>query len=157
MQVRLIPLGGGTTGVQQTVDLQLNQHVRRIYKAEEAVELIDQMRAGVAVPRCNPEKCVDILAQVMSSQALHLQAADSYLEAGWTVPLDDDGSDVFIVKEAGDIWRGRNMRTKVNAAVAAVRSDVQTGKLKWTPKQISRLIGTYPAHNCDKQFKKGWR
>ena len=93
-----IPLGGGTTGVQQTVDLKLNQHVRRVYKAEEAVELIDQMRAGVSIPRCNPEKCVDILAQVMSPQALHLQAADAYLEAGWTVPLDDDGSDVFIVK-----------------------------------------------------------
>ena len=36
-----IPLVGGTTGVQQTVDLKLNQHVRRTYKAEEAVELID--------------------------------------------------------------------------------------------------------------------
>ena len=149
-----IPLGGGTTGVQQTVDLKLNQHVRRVYKAEEAVELIDQMRAGVPTPRCNPEKCVDILAQTMGPQALHLQAADSYLEAGWTAPLDDDGSDIFIVKEAGDIWRGKEMRTKLNAAVAAVRSDVQSGKLKWTPQQISKLIGTYPPHKCDKQLKQ---
>ena len=60
-----------------------------MYQAEESLELIDQMRAGVCTPKCGPEKCVDILVQVMSSQALHLHAADSYEQAGWTAPLDD--------------------------------------------------------------------
>ena len=149
-----IPLGGGTTGVQQTVDLQLNQHVRRKYTAEESVELIDQMRAGVSIPRCTPEKCVDILVEVMSSQALHLQAADSYEQAGWTVPLDDSSRDIFIVKEAGAIWRSKDARTKVNAAVAAVRSEVALKRLQWNPRHISKLIGSYPNHNIDKALKR---
>ena len=125
-----IPLGGGTTVVQQTVDLQLNQHVRRKYNAEESVELIDQMRAGVSIPRCTPEKCVDILVAVMSSQALHLHAADSYEQAGWTLHLDYSSRDVFIVKEAGSIWWSTDARTKVNAAVAAVRSEVSLKRLQ---------------------------
>ena len=149
-----IPLGGGTTGVQQTVDLQLNQHVRRKYTAEESVELIDQMRAGVSIPRCTPEKCVDILVEVMSSQALHLHAADSYEQAGWTVPLDDSSRDIFIVKEAGAIWRSTDARTKVNAAVAAVRSEVSLKRLQWNPKHVSKLIGTYPPKNIDKALKR---
>ena len=36
-----IPLGGGVTGTVQTVDLDLNQHARRMYCAEEAAELIN--------------------------------------------------------------------------------------------------------------------
>ena len=99
----------------------MNQHVRRRYCAAEAAELIDQMRSGVCVPSCKPEKCIDLLADVMNNQALHLAAADSYEQAGLKVPLDESTRDHFIVKEAGDFWKSKNMREKVNAAVAAVR------------------------------------
>ena len=75
----------------------------------------------MCIPKCAPAKCVDILVQVMSSQALHLHAADSYEQAGLTVPLDDSSQDIFIVKEAGDIWESKDVRATVNAAVAAVR------------------------------------
>ena len=77
-----IPLGGGVTGNVQTVDLDLNQHARRMYCAEEAAELINQMRSGVCVPRMAPEQCIDILHTVMSNQALHLAAAESYEKSG---------------------------------------------------------------------------
>ena len=90
-----IPFGGGVTPVLQTVDLALNQHVRRRYCAAEAAELIDQMRSGVCVPSCKPEKCIDLLADVMNNQALHLAAADSYEQAGLKVPLDESTRDHF--------------------------------------------------------------
>ena len=144
----LVTLGGGVTPVQQTVDLDLNQHVRREYCAAEAEVLISMMRDGVVVPSLRPENCVDLLHGVMSKQALHLAAADSYEKAGWKACLDNNKRDHFIVREAGKIWNARNMREKVNAAVAAVRDEVAARRLKWTPKDIRRLITPYPKHRA---------
>ena len=121
----MIPLGGGVTGVQQTVDLDLNQHVRRHYTAAETVELIAQMRSGISVPSMKAEDCIDLLHGVMSNTALHLAAADSYEKAGFKVNLTDSGRDQFIVREAGGIWKRQHLRQKVNAAVAAVRTEVE--------------------------------
>ena len=150
----LIPLGGGVTGVQQTVDLDLNQHVRREYCCLEAEQLLAQVRLGDAVPGNDPADCVDLLHRVMSNIALHLAAADSYVKAGWKVNLDNSDRDQFIVKEAGEIWQRRNMREKVNAAVAAVRDEVDAQRLQWNSTHISRLITPYPKHSkVDSQLR----
>ena len=68
--------GGGVTPVTQTVDTDMNQPVKRDYIALETAELLAQMRDGVCVPRCRPEVCVDLMHEVLSNMALHLQAAD---------------------------------------------------------------------------------
>jgi hypothetical protein len=150
----LIPLGGGVTGVQQTVDLDLNQHVRREYTAAETVELIAMMRSGITVPSMKAEDCVDILHGVMANKALHLAAADSYEKAGFTANLSDDDRDQFIVREAGGIWARRHMRQKVNAAVAAVRDEVDKKRLTWTHHDVQRLIRPYPPKSCDDALRR---
>ena len=150
----MIPLGGGVTGVQQTVDLYLNQHVRREYTAAETVELIAQMRSGISVPSMKAEDCIDLLHGVMSNTALHLAAADSYEKAGFKVNLTDSGRDQFIVREAGGIWKRQHMRQKVNAAVAAVRNEVEKKRLKWTHHDVQRLIMPYPPNDCDAALRR---
>ena len=37
-----------------------------------------------------------------------------------------------------------NMRTKVHVAVAAVRAEVEAGRLQWTEGAVQRLIKPYP-------------
>ena len=72
----------------------------------------------------------------MSNQGLHLRAAESYDKASWKSLRDDSSRDAFIVREAGEIWRSKRMRKKVNAAVAEVRCEVHAKRLAWTPKDI---------------------
>ena len=51
---------GGATPVTQTPDTDLNQHVRRIYCALEAKELIACFKSGQSVAQLQPEEMVDI-------------------------------------------------------------------------------------------------
>ena len=65
--------------------------------------------------------------------------------------MDDSSGDQFIVREAGAFWKELGMRTKVNAAVAAVRAEVAAGRLQWTESDVQRLIKPYPRRtNVDK-------
>ena len=140
-----VPHGGGVTPVVQTVDTDLNQHVKREYSAVESAELIRQMRAGTCVPRCDPERCIEIMAgEVMNRTSLHLAAADGYLKTGMRVPLD--GSlDIEVVREAGHFWEELGMRAKINAAVAAVREEFERGALQWCAEDVRRIIRPFPA------------
>ena len=51
-----IPHGGGVTPVVQTVDTDLNQHVKREYIAAETAELISLMQDGKCVPQLRHER-----------------------------------------------------------------------------------------------------
>ena len=84
----------------QTVDTDLNQHVKRDYIAQETTELLAQMRDGVCVPRCKPELCVDMMVKVLSRTGLHVHAADGYLATGMRV-AQDGTQDAEVVREAG--------------------------------------------------------
>ena len=127
----------------QTPDTDLNQHVQRAYTAVETAELLRQMRDGVRVPTCRPERCIDMLVPVMSDMALHVQAAGGYLRTGMRVALDGS-EDVFIVREAAVFWHERQMRAKINAAVAGVQEEVAAGRLQWNVCDVQRLILPYP-------------
>ena len=127
----------------QTPDTDLNQHVKRAYTAVETAELLRQMRDGVRVPTCRPERCIDMLVDVMSGMALHVQAAGGYLRTGMRVALDGS-EDVFIVREAAVFWHERQMRAKINAAVAEVQEEVAAGRLQWNVCNVQRLILPYP-------------
>ena len=128
----------------QTVDTDLNQHVKREYAAVESVELIRQMRLGVGVPRCTPSKCIELMAgEVMSKLSLHLAAADGYLKTGLRVALDGS-QDQEVVREAQHFWRDLGMRAKINSAVVEVREAFAAGTLRWCAEDVNRLIRPYP-------------
>ena len=123
--------------VVQTMYTDLHQHVKRDYAAADTAELVRQMRAGVSVPRCRPEQCIDMMAELMSNMSLHLVAVDGYLNTGMIAPLDDAAQDQFIVREVGALWKELGMRDKINAAVAEVRAEVVVGRLRWCAVGVS--------------------
>jgi len=134
--------GGGVTPVTQTVDTDLNQHVNRDYIAQDTTELLAQMRDGVCVPKCQPELCVNMMAEVLSTHGLHLHVADGYLATGMIVALDGS-QDAEVVREAGTFWRDLGMRANINSAVAEVKA---AGRLRWCAKEVRRVIVPYPKH-----------
>jgi hypothetical protein len=75
---------------------------------------------------------------------LHVHAADGFLKTGFLCSLDDAAGDEQIVREAGAFWKELNMRAKITAAVAAVRTEVEAGRLHWTQMDVQRLIKPYP-------------
>lgn len=141
----LITLGGGITPVVQTCDTDLNQHVKRKYMELETLNLLQQMRDGVCVPHNSPECCIDLMAEVLMNTSLHLDAADGYVKTGLTVPLDGSG-DQFIVREAGNFWRERGMRHKINDAVKQVQYDFSKGRLAWSYNCVKQIIIECPTH-----------
>ena len=70
--------GGGATPIAQTPDTDLNQHVRREYSAKEGAELIHLMRSGQVVPCPSKETCIQMMGEVLSKKALHVQASRGY-------------------------------------------------------------------------------
>ena len=71
----LIIHGGGNTLVAQTPDTDLNQHVRRRYGEKEARILQNKMRLGEIVPKLSPEECMDVMLEILSDPALHMNAS----------------------------------------------------------------------------------
>ena len=137
--------GGGVTPVVQTPDTDLNQPVKKDYIARETTELLAQMRDGISVPRCRPERCIDMMHNVLCSMALHLNAAEGYIKTGTNVALGGSQDD-FVVREAGAFWRELQMRGKINSAVAEVRAEVEAGRLCWSVQDVRRVIRPYPKH-----------
>ena len=62
----LIVHGGGATPVAQTPDTDLNQHVRRNYSSKEAAYFLDEMRKGIALPRTEHTRCIDMMMEVLA-------------------------------------------------------------------------------------------
>jgi len=140
--------GGGVTPVAQTVDTDLNQHVRREYTALESAELISQMRRSSGVPKAKEETCIDMMAEVLSRTELHLGAADGYKKTGFTVALDGT-EDHLIVREAAVFWKEMTMRPRIDKEVEHVREEVSAGRLRWTKADVERLIQPYPQKKED--------
>ena len=142
----LIAHGGGNTPVAQTCDTDLNQHVKREYADLETRELISQFReTAVAVPRVSHETAIDMMYKIMSKREMHLRAAAGYKKTGATVALDGS-EDNLIEREAGTYWQSLSMRTKVNKEIEMVRQEFEAGRLRWTQRDVARLINPYPEH-----------
>ena len=139
-----IPHGGGVTPVVQTVDTDLNQHVKRLYAVAECSFLCRQMQEGKVVPTCRPEDCMDLMVPILKDHTLHAAASKGYLKVGLSANLDNSELDGEIVREAAIFWAERDMRAKINAAVADVREEVRAGRLKWTYDSVRRLLRPYP-------------
>jgi hypothetical protein len=139
----LITLGGsGITPVVQTCDTDLKQHVKRHDMALETAELLQQMRDGINVPSDPPERCIDVMAEVLTKTSVHLDAAEGYVKVGFTVPLDGSGGQ-YIVREAGNFWRERGMRAKINETNKQGRDDYIAGLVVECPKhrQYDDILG----------------
>ena len=134
---------GGATPITQTVDTDLNQHVKREYSVLESLAILDHMRKGMAVPKLAPTECVDMMVQVLSDPQIHLRAADGYKKTGATVALDGS-EDHLIVREAGEFFRELGMRELINREVSIVRNEAKAGRLRWTHHDINTLIQAYP-------------
>ena len=100
------------------------------------------------MPKTKHTQCIDMMVKVLSDPKLHLQAAEGYKSTGWTVELDGS-EDHKIVREAGEFFRGLNMREKIKREVAIVEEEYKAGRLKWTYEDVYRLIQPYPARRGD--------
>ena len=85
------------------------------------------------------------MAEVLTKTSVHLDAAEGYVKVGFIVPLDGSG-DQYIVREAGNFWRERGMRAKINETIKQVRDDYTAGRLQWTYNCVKSLIVECPKH-----------
>jgi len=155
----LLILGGGSTPVMQTCDTDLNEHVRRLYGIREARMLIEKMRDGVVVPKLSNEECMELMFEVLSDPALHMAASAGYKKTGQTIDLHGK-EDCLIVREAATFWNEvttgghATMRPHIDAELAAVADEIDSGGLQWCKRHVLRLITPYPArHEVDKVLK----
>ena len=140
----MVPHGGGVTPISQTVDTELNQHVKREYGDLEAVELINLMRSGAVVPCTSKERSIDLMHEVLSNKDLHLQAAKGYKYTGATIALNGT-EDQMVCKEAAVFFHELGMRAKINREVENVKAEVAAGRLAWNKAHVKALIKEYPA------------
>ena len=133
--------GGGATPVAQTPDTDLNEHVRREYGVLETRLLLDKMRDGVSVPKATPEECMAMMLEVLSDPALHLNAAEGYQKTGESVDVHGT-EDSLISREAAVFWHEAttdgyaDMREKIEAELAAVAEEVESGGLTMCRRDI---------------------
>ena len=148
--------GGGCTPVGQTVDTDLNQHVRRLYGAKEAQLLLELMRSGATVPSLTQEQCMLLMYEVLSDPQLHMNAAKGYKKVGQSIELHGK-EDQEICREAAKFWwepttdaRHPHMRAKLNAELAALEREFTSGGLVWSKDDVRSLINPYPPRSVDK-------
>jgi len=147
----LLVHGGGVTPVAQTPDTDLNEHVRRSYGNKESILLIDKMRSGQVVPKLKQEECMELMFEVLSDPQLHRNASEGYKKVGQTIDLYGK-EDVLVCREAGRFWNEEtldkfaSMRPKMDAELAAVAEEFDSGGITWCQRDVKRLITPYPAH-----------
>jgi hypothetical protein len=142
--------GGGVTPVAQTPDTDLNEHVRRAYAKKESCLLLEKMKSGQVVPKVTHEECMDLMFAVVNDSELHIAASDGYKKVGQSIALHGT-EDALVCREAGVFWNEEttdkfpSMRAKIDAELAAVADEFQSGGLKWSERDVKRLITPYPS------------
>ena len=145
----LLTHGGGASSVAQTPDTDLNQFVRREYGNKESRLLLEKMRLGEVVPKLTNEECMVLMLEILSDPDLHKHASEGYKKVGQSIDLHGK-EDALICREAGVFWnevttdKYPSMRPKINAELAAVAEEFESGGLPWTRKSVQRLITPYP-------------
>ena len=145
---------GGATPVTQTMDTDLNQHVKREYSVLESTAILDHMRKGMSVPKLDPTECVDMMVQVLSDPRIHLRGAEGYKKTGATVALDGS-EDHLIVREAGEFFRELGMRELINKEVSIVRTEARAGRLRWAYNDIKKLDTGVSSTERNKRCSRG--
>ena len=139
--------GGGVTPIVQTVDTDLNGPVKQKYVERESRSLLSMMSAGVSVPRLRPEELMDMMMGTLDDMNLHLAGAEGYIRTGMRVGLGkDDSLDGEVTREAGDFWRERGMRAKINEVADEVSEACRNGHIRWCYNDVRGLIQSHPRH-----------
>ena len=137
------------TPVAQTPDTDLNEHTRREYGKKESRLLLEKMRGGQPVPKLTHEECMEMMFEVLKDPALHMAASEGYKKVGQSIDLYGK-EDALVCREAGIFWNEEttdkfpSMRPKIDAELAAVADEFQSGGLTWCEKDVMRLIKPYP-------------
>ena len=140
----LVNLGGGTTGVVQTNDVDLHEHQRREYTQKEMAELVRLARLKPdRMPSAKREQCIDWMAEVWDNRKLHAQAALGYKYTGCRNALDGS-EDHLICREAGFFWGKLEMKEQRTKAMLDVEVEVKEERLKWGYDAVKSLIVPYP-------------
>ena len=136
--------GGGASLVAQTNDTDHHLWVRKRFIEIQTDRLIRKARGrGGGLVDLTREENIDIMIEVMSDLDLHLKACKGYKYTGTTVAFDGT-EDSMICREAKEFWEEREMRQKIDAAVADVECKYRAGALPWTWENVKSLIGQYP-------------
>ena len=142
--------GGGTTPFGQTVDTDLNEHVRHDYGNKEARLLLEKMRSGQVVPKLTHEECMLMMLEVLSDPALHIRASEGFKKVGQSIDLHGR-EDEMVCREAGTFWNEEttdkysSMRPKIDAELAAVADEFRSNGITWCQRDVMRLITPYPS------------
>ena len=136
--------GGGASMVAQTNDTDLHLWVRKRFIELQTALMIKKARSkGGGLVDLSPQENIDLMIEVMSDPAIHLQASKGFKYTGTTVALDGS-EDSKICREAKDFWTELDMRTHINSAVAEVEAKYTAGLLPWEYKTVQSLITPYP-------------
>ena len=141
--------------ILQTNDTDLHLHVRRRFIELQTARMVEKARiSGGGMVDLTKEENIEIMAQVMSDRALHVQACKGYKYTGTTVALDGSEDDL-ICREAKDFWDEMGMRSRIDSAVAEVAEKHAAGLLPWTYKTVQSLITPYPRRGHLDEVKLG--
>ena len=86
-----------------------------------------------------------------SDLELHKRAAEGYKKVGQSIDLHGK-EDARVCREAGTFWREEttdkftSMRPKIDAELAAVADEFQSGGIRWCQRDVERLITPCPTH-----------
>ena len=101
-----------------------------------------------------------VMLEVLSDLGLHIRAAEGFKTVGQSIDLHG-GEDAEVCREAGVLWNEPttegypNMRAKINAEVACIEEEFNSGGLTWCESDVKLLISPYPAHErIDKVLDK---
>ena len=140
----LVTHGGGASMVCQTNDTDLHKWIRKRFIELQTALMINKAReTGGGMVDLTRKENIDIMIEVMSDVNLHLQACKGYKYTGTTVSFDGT-EDSLICREAAQFWREREMRKKINSAVAEIEERFNAGFLPWNYATVQSLIGAYP-------------
>ena len=101
------------------------------------------------VPKLIHEECMLLMLEVLSDPQLHKDASDGYKKVGQSVELHGK-EDTLICREAGVFWNEEttdshtSMRPKIDAELAVVADELNSGGIAWCQRDVRRLITPYP-------------
>ena len=140
----LVTHGGGASCVGQTNDTDLHLFVRKTFIEKQMDLMMRKARSvGGGMADLTREENIDTMIEVMSDLQLHLRATRGYKYTGTMVALDGS-EDHLVCREAKDFWNENDMRARINAAVADVKSRFHAGELPWNYSTVQSLIAPYP-------------
>ena len=107
------------------------------------------MQLGQTAPKLTHEECMCLLFEVLSDPEFDRKASEGYKKVGQSIDLHGK-EDALVCREAGTFWNEEttdkypSMRPKIDAELADVTEEFETGGFAWCQEDVKRLITPYP-------------